>query len=566
MSDQLILPHGGKLVNRFPNSALREELFSKLPHLRVKYLDETELADLKLIAVGAYSPLTGFLTREDYSSVLQHMRLSTGTVWPLPITLSADFEFARLTRPGEYIALAAADGNIYGVLKVQDVFEANQKTEAQLVFGTQDENHPGVAYLYSRQEFYLGGEVWLLQVPPARYPRYELTPMETRTVFAHRGWATITGFQTRNPAHRAHEYIQKCALEITDALLIHPLVGPTKEDDFPPDLRLQAYQTLVANYFPPDRAVLAAFPSAMRYAGPREALFHALVRKNYGCTHFIVGRDHAGAGKWYPPYAAQEIFRQFNHKEIGITPLFFSEVFYCHRCLSYVSPKTCPHPPAERLSVSGTELRAALKDGRHLPPEVVRPELARIFAPQSPPRPSHKNSLRGPIVWLTGLSGSGKSTLANLVAAELKKQGHPVQILDGDELRANLNTDLTFSKADRLAHMKRTAYVAGLLANHGITVIMALISPYRDARTELKASLPNCIEVYVDCPLEVCQARDVKGLYRKALRGEIPGFTGISDPYEEPVNPELVVHTHEETPEESAGKILAYLNERFFGP
>ncbi len=370
----MIAPHGGTLAYNFPSREERKELFQKAKFLKKLETNLRELCDAELIGFGAFSPLSGFLKKDDYESVLSGWRLKNGVVWPLPINLSIDREFSRQVKEGEEVALSY-QGELYALFTVEEVYSYDKKREAQLVFKTIDTNHPGVGALYSQKEFYVGGKVTLLK--PLLHSTYRdtLTPRESRKEFQRRGWVKIVGFQTRNPIHRAHEYLLKCALEISDGLFIHPLVGCTKEDDIPASIRIRCYKVLVENYFPQERVVLSPLPAAMRYAGPREAIFHALVRKNFGCTHFIVGRDHAGVGNFYGPFEAQEAFSQFKPEEIGITPLFFDNAFYCFRCGGMATSKTCPHKESERLTLSGSKVRKMLQRGETLPLEFTRLEV-----------------------------------------------------------------------------------------------------------------------------------------------------------------------------------------------
>jgi ATP sulfurylase len=333
-----------------------------------------------LLSIGAIAPLTGFLTRADYDRVVGEMRLADGSVWSLPITLPVIREQADAIREGERIALAEPGGRVLATMLVQEKFGYDKKREAREVFRTEDEKHPGVARLYQQGEIYVGGPVTPVQLPANReFSEFRHTPAETRRMFERRGWNTIVGFQTRNPVHRSHEYIQKVALEIVDGLLLHPLVGETKADDIPADVRMASYRELLRDYYPPDRVILGVFPAAMRYAGPREAIFHALCRKNYGCTHFIVGRDHAGVGNYYGTYDAQRIFENFTYEDLGIMPLFFENTFYCKKCGGIVSAKTCPHDSSDHLVFSGSEVRRRLEAGELLPPEFTRPEVSRVL-------------------------------------------------------------------------------------------------------------------------------------------------------------------------------------------
>ncbi len=377
----VIPPHGGQLVNRVLIGEAREEAIAKARELPKVVLNARAMSDLDLLAVGALSPLEGFMCRGDYRRVLEEMHLTNGLPWTLPITLAANPEEASGLKEGSSVVLISPTEELLGILRLEEKYAYDRREEARLVYGTEDVRHPGVAYLMGRGEVLLGGSIALINRPPlAEFEAYRLDPAQTRALFQERGWRTIVAFQTRNPIHRSHEYIQKCALELMDGLLIHPLVGKTKLDDVPSEVRFRCYRALIRHYFPADRVVLSVFPGAMRYAGPREAAFHALVRKNYGCTHFIVGRDAAGVGNYYAPYAAHDLLRAFPREAFGIEPLFFTETFFCRRCDAVASTKTCPHSEADRVGLSGTRVRELLKRGDPLPPEFTRPEVAEVLA------------------------------------------------------------------------------------------------------------------------------------------------------------------------------------------
>ena len=366
--DHLIAPHGGTLVDRTGDRPDGVEGLEQLT------LTSREASDLDMLAVGALSPLEGFMGREDYEGVVGGMRLASGLPWALPVCLAVD-EAPK----GEVVALADEGGRLLATLEVQEVFEYDSEREAEQCFRTTDAEHPGVARLYGQKPLYLGGRVTVFERVPPPYPEIANDPAETRAKFAERGWRRVVGFQTRNPIHRAHEYLTKVALETVDGLLVHPLIGDTKSDDVPADVRIECYRTLLSGYYPEDRVLLSAFPAAMRYAGPREAIWHAICRKNYGCSHFIVGRDHAGVGDYYGTYDAQLIFDDFEPHELDIEPMFFEHTFWCNVCGSMASTKSCPHGPDDRVFLSGTKVREMLGEGDVPPVEFTRPEVAQVL-------------------------------------------------------------------------------------------------------------------------------------------------------------------------------------------
>lgn len=376
---KLIKPHGGSLINREVTGLERERLIEASRNMPALRLSAREVSDLEMIATGAYSPLEGFMDRSDYSSVCANMRLASGVAWPIPVTLSLTNEQAGTVRQFQDVALYQED-HLLAVLHLADKYVYDKVREAGLVYRTTDAAHPGVRALYDQGDWLLGGKISLVNRPRnLAFSEYRRDPAETRTLFSERGWRRVVAFQTRNPVHRAHEYIQKCALEIADGLLLHPLVGETKADDLSADVRMQSYEAILASYYPPARTILSIMPAAMRYAGPREAVFHALIRKNYGCSHFIVGRDHAGVGNYYGTYDAHHIFDEFEPEELGLTPLFFDHTFYCRSCGAMASSKTCPHEITEHVTLSGTKVREMLSLGQVPPVEFTRPEVARVL-------------------------------------------------------------------------------------------------------------------------------------------------------------------------------------------
>jgi sulfate adenylyltransferase len=378
---QSIAPHGGTLVDLLVSERDRDKLADEARNFPKLTVNERELSDLEMLSIGALSPLTGFQGKAEYDSILDSLRLPNGLPWTIPVTLSLTDEEAKRIGGAEAVTLVPSEAaEAMAILEVDEVFKREREREAQAVFGTEDLAHPGVKALNDAGDLCAAGELRVLRMPEHEdFRQYRLTPAETRAEFARRGWRTVVGFQTRNPIHRAHEYLQKCAMEIVDGLLVHPLVGATKGDDVPADVRMRCYEALIEGYYPKDRAMVTVFPAAMRYAGPKEAIWHAIARKNYGCTHFIVGRDHAGVGDYYGTYDAQRIFERFDPDELGITPLMFEHSFWCNRCEGMASPKTCPHGDEDRVSLSGTKVREMLRAGERPPPEFSRPDVADIL-------------------------------------------------------------------------------------------------------------------------------------------------------------------------------------------
>jgi len=379
MTNGLIAPHGGELIINMAGESERAALHERARTLPQLEVGSRQLADLEMLAIGAYSPLRGFMTRADYLGCVNDMHLANGLPWSIPITLAARSEQAATFKEGTEIALVTAQGTLQAILAIEEKFGYDKQREARKVYRTTDDAHPGVKVVYEQGDVLLGGPVRILALQQQAFASYRFTPTQSRQAFAERGWKRVVGFQTRNPVHRAHEYIQKCALETVDGLYLHPLVGDTKGDDIPADVRMQCYEVLLENYYPADRVILGVLPAAMRYAGPREAIFHALMRKNYGCSHFIVGRDHAGVGSYYGTYDAHYIFAECDAAKVGIVPMFFDHTFYCRACDAMASSKTCPHNSEQHVTLSGTKVRQMLQAGEIPPREFSRPEVAQVL-------------------------------------------------------------------------------------------------------------------------------------------------------------------------------------------
>jgi sulfate adenylyltransferase len=562
LDDGLNPPYGGSLVNLLVDSARAAEMKATAKDHASVTLDERPLCDLELLATGAFSPLKGFLGKADYDRVIEEQRLVDGTLWPLPIVLPV--------KPGEGIAegktLALRDvyGNLLAFLHVEEIYAIDKDRESKLAYGSTDSRHPSVAWLNRQPGHYAAGRLEVLRTPPHHdFVELRRTPAELRKTFAELGWKKVVAFQTRNPLHRAHEELTKrAAKQIGGGLLIHPVVGVTKPGDVDHFTRVRCYRALVDNYYEPGSVVLSLLPLAMRMAGPREVLLHAIIRRNHGCTDFIVGRDHAGPGKdssgkpFYDPYAAQDAMAK-HQKEIGMGMVDFKQMVYLPDEDKYAPVDEVPKG-VRTADISGTQVRDDyLAKGIALPEWFSRPAVAAILAEANPPK--HRQGLT---IWFTGLSGSGKSTVAHALVERLAEFGRDVSLLDGDEIRTHLSKGLGFSKEDRDANINRVGYVAGLVAQHGGTTLCSVISPYRATRDNARqSSKGNFVEVYCDTPIEVCEQRDVKGLYAKARAGEIKGFTGVDDPYEPPLNPEVVLDTSKLSVQECADRIIDKLIE-----
>jgi sulfate adenylyltransferase len=567
MHDHLNPPHGGTLINLMADASRAAELQSLSKDWPSWDLTPRQLCDLELILNGGFSPLVGFMTQADYTSVCERMRLADGTLWPLPITLDLPETVATTLAPGSYVALRDPEGVMLAALKVSDVWQPDRAAEAQTVFGTQSERHPGSAHLLKRTNpYYVGGTLEGLTLP-AHYDFRPLrhTPAELRAEFARLGWRRVVAFQTRNPLHRAHQELTLRAAKDAQAnLLIHPVVGMTKPGDVDHYTRVRCYEALMGRY-PQHTAKLSLLPLAMRMGGPREGVLHAIIRKNHGCTHFIVGRDHAGPGAdetgkpFYGPYDAQELLRA-HEQELGVTMVPFANMVYVEDQDAYMPEDEVP-AGARRLDLSGTELRKRLNEGREIPKWFTFPEVAKELAASYPPR-----AKQGFTVFFTGLSGSGKSTIANVLLVKfLEMGGRPVTLLDGDLVRKNLSSELGFSKEHRDLNIRRIGYVASEITKNGGIAICAPIAPYDSVRKDVRAGIDQLggfILVHVATPLEVCEQRDRKGLYAKARAGILKQFTGISDPYEEPADAEVSIDTTAMSPEEAAQEIILHLERK----
>ena len=543
------------------------ELKNEAVHLPSWDLTFRQIWDAELLLSGAFSPLQGFLNKADYGSVLDNTRLANSALWPIPIMLDVTREVADTLEEGSRVALRHPEGMVLAVMTISDIWEADKKEEAQKVLGTTNTEHPGVFELYDSNPVYVGGSLEGLELPPHHTFRHlRHTPAELKQEFERLGWSKVVAFQTRNPMHRAHvELARNAAAQIDGNLLIHPVVGRTSPGDVDYFTRVRCYEH-VLKHTPTNSAMVSLLPLAMRMGGPREALWHSMIRKNFGCTHFIVGRDHAGprnaSGEpFYGPYDAQELVKEHS-AEVGIGLVPFEEVVYNENRGEYVARSAVPE--GERiLSLSGTELRRRLREGSDIPPWFSYPEVIQELRLRYPDR-----SQQGFTVFFTGLSGAGKSTIANVLMAKLMEIGsRPVTLLDGDIVRKNLSSELGFSKEHRDLNIQRIGFVASEITKNRGAAICAPIAPYRNVRRQVRELIDSAgtfIEVFVSCPVEVCEQRDRKGLYAKARAGIIKGFTGIDDPYEEPENPEILIDTTVTSAEEAASHILLYLENQGF--
>lgn len=559
-SNLLITPYGGSLVSLAVTGDEREELIKQAGGYPTIRMTPRQTHDMELLAVGGFSPLDRFMGQEDYKSVMENMTLADGTIWPIPIILTIDK--VDLPDQANWVTLRDVHNQIMAVMRLEEVFRFNWREEAEKVYGTVDVKHPIVSEMAGWGDLCLSGELKVLNLPVYDdFAELRLTPTQTRAKLEEIGNSNVVAFQTRNPMHRVHEELTKRASkQIDGSLLIHPVVGMTKPGDVNHYTRVRIYKALFDNYY--DKGtLLGLLPLAMRMGGPREAVWHAIIRRNYGANHFIVGRDHAGPGNdstgkpFYGPYDAQELLKSVE-KEIGVKMVPFEMMVYLPDEDRYELISQVPEGTAT-ASISGTQVREDyLAKDLPLPEWFTRKETSQILLEAYPPR--HK---QGFCIWFTGLSGSGKSTIAKHLISMLQEYGRNPTVLDGDVVRTHLSKGLGFSKEDRDTNILRISFVAGEIVRHTGAVICAAISPFRQARREARKMVPDehFIEVFVDTPLEVCEQRDVKGLYARARAGELKNFTGIDDPYEEPIEPEIHIKTVGKTPTENAREIIDYL-------
>lgn len=560
----LISPYGGQLVNLLVAESEREEVKARANALPSVKLTERALCDLELLATGAFSPLDRFMGEADYHHTLETMRLASGPVFPIPVTLPVDSPAG--IRVDRDIALRSAQNELLAILTVDEIYQWDTLAFAHHVCGTTDDRHPLVAESHRWGRYNLSGRLRVIQLPVRHdFRGLRLTPAETRERLQGMGYANVVAFQTRNPLHRAHEEMTRQAIRQVDgALFLHPTVGLTEPGDVDHYTRVRTCVALAHQYYDPGRTLLAILPLAMRLAGPREAVWDAIIRRNYGASHLIIGRDHdspigtTGHPGFYEAYAAQELAERYTG-ETGVTILAFHEFVYLPGEKRYAEA-TLPSGGTEVFTLSGRKLRDAyLNTGTPIPEWFVRPEVAEILRDTFPPR-----NQQGVCIWFTGLSGSGKSTTAGMLTAQLQEYGRQVTVLDGDVVRTHLSKGLGFSQEDRDTNVRRIGFVASEIVHHGGIAVCAAVSPYRATRDEVRAMIgaDRFIEVFVDTPLYVCERRDVKGMYAKARRGEIAGFTGVDDPYEPPLRPELALNTVEYSAEENTEMVLAYLAEQ----
>ncbi|MBI2639322.1 MAG: sulfate adenylyltransferase [Candidatus Sungbacteria bacterium] len=559
----LVPPHGGSLVERILLKPPAQKFLETVPKILV---DETRQMDAEQIAFGTFSPLEGFMGKKDCESVLETMRLANGTIWPLPIVLDVSEEAARKLIPGREVVLADKQGNAFAVLRVDEIYAFDKELFAKRLYGTLDESHPGVKQVMAMLPILVGGKIDLFRRRRAEFSDYALAPRQVRRLFAEKHWSRVVGFHTRNVIHRSHEYIQLKALEEEncDGLFVHPVVGKKKAGDYHAAYIIKSYQRMMNDIYPENKVVFATFNTYSRYAGPREALFTAICRQNFGCSHFVVGRDHTGVGNFYPADASHKIFDEF--PDLKIKPIRFGEVFYSKKTGDHMHASESPeHDPSDKLSISGTEARKIFELGERPPEWFMRPEISEIIAEAVSGREEvfvKNENRKGTVIWFTGLSGSGKSTIAEKLKNELESRGKSVCVLDGDAIRSGQNKHLSFSREDIRENNRLIAELARERAGEHDFVLVPIISPYREDRAMARTIIGGgFLELYVNASLEKCIERDPKGLYKKALAGEISNFIGVAatNPYEAPTSPDIKIDNEKFGIEQNIERLLNYL-------
>lgn len=561
----LIHPHGGPIKEQIYDGNLStsevENLF-KIP------LTDEDVMDVEQLAVGSYNPLRGFLNEDDFQAVLTNCRLASGLPWSIPVLLHiSQTAFSNVRIDDTLLLVHEMTGKQVALLTVEDRFKVDLEDSARRLYGTIDRAHPGVQMLLDRSPYAIGGKVTLLERSNHPLKSYELTPLQARTIFESRGWARVVGFHSRNPIHRAHEFIQRTALERShcDGLFLHPVTGKKKEGDFSSEAIVKSYDTMMKTYYKHENAVFGTFATYSRYAGPREALFTAICRQNYGCSHFIVGRDHTGVGSFYGPRDSQEIFSQF--EDIDIEPVFFKKISYCEPCNSYVEGARCPHGADKSHHISGTEVRQIFSRGETPPDWFMRKNVAdAILNTVNPPsslfvQQGANSEPSARILWLSGLSGSGKSTIASELSARLKEDGHRVKILDGDDVRNSITSHLGFSFDDIIENNLTIAEIARNESTNYDYILVPVISPFKEGRSKAKSVLKDSMtQIYIATSLDECRKRDPKGLYAKAEKGEVDNFIGIDLPFEPPEDADIVLQTEGKTVDASVEELVELLS------
>jgi pyruvate kinase len=566
ISSSLIEPHGGRLINRLLAKVPNQSYLEHLPKI---ILNAEQEMDAEQIAIGTFSPLEGFMGEKDFHSVLNDWRLASGVIWPLPIVLAVSQAQADELEIGQPLLLVDQTGREVAILNLAEKYHYDKKDTALKLYGTDNPLHPGVAILNNLGEVLLGGKIDLIKRRQTEFKEYELTPAQVRGLFEEKNWSKVVGFHTRNVIHRSHEFIQLKALndEYCDGLFIHPIIGKKKPGDYQAKYIIASYEKMVKDFYPKNKAVFSVFSTFSRYAGPREAIFTALCRKNFGCSHFIVGRDHTGVGDFYPPLASHEVFDRFD--DLGVTPVRFEKIFYSQKLNQHLHEKEAAgHDEADKLHISGTQARKIFESGQVPPEWFMRPEISEIISQAIKRgeevfvRPEPK---AGIVLWLTGLSGSGKSALALALKAELAAAGKKVEIIDGDTVRENLNKHLGFAREDIRENDRLIAELTKSKAKEVDFVLVPVIAPFQEDRQMLREIIgPAYHEVFLNCPLEKCIERDVKGLYKKALAGEIDNFIGVSQstPYQAPLNSDLEIRTDQLSVAEAVELVINYLKNK----